>query len=49
MPLSGICQVCGKVSHTLSICPYCGSRICITCLDPRTGACLKCKGGVMRK
>ncbi|MCD6226661.1 MAG: orotate phosphoribosyltransferase [Candidatus Aenigmarchaeota archaeon] len=49
MPIPGICQSCGKMSNALVICPYCGARVCMDCIDPRTGACKLCKGKVMRK
>lgn len=49
MPIAGTCQVCNNVSHALMVCVYCGAHVCVNCIDPMTGACVRCKGGVMRK
>jgi len=49
MTLAGTCQVCNNLSHTLMICMSCGAKVCVNCIDPRTGVCLKCKGEITRK
>jgi len=43
MPLPGTCQVCNKISRVLMICVYCGQRVCLDCLNPKTGACKECQ------
>ena len=43
MPLTGICKCCGKISHALQICTYCGARVCLECIDSKTHACKLCK------
>ncbi len=49
MPLTGIFQCCGKISHILQICTYCGDRVCFECIDHEAHACKSCKDKITRK
>ena len=43
MPLPGSCQICHGISKALSICTYCGKRVCVNCIDLKTRKCSNCE------